>query len=542
MRNALNGLRARWRQAVERHPQTLIFGLLMLMAPLVLWLSWLQSSSWEQAQVRAAVTRADSLLSIRQEQAAGDLDVVISQFKDLPELLASEPKLIQLLERPGDTARLRAANKYLKDIARYLQVDLAWLIDARGLTLAANNHDEFESLVRVSFLDRRYFTEAIAGRPGRQYAVGRRTSIPGLYFSFPVRAASGRIMGVVVVKTDLPKVASRIRKNGIFVADDLGVVILSERKELLFNAVPGAPILKVDQDTRQKRYRRTDFPLLRLVPADARRFPDIQLLGDKRIPVLHREFAIPENGLSVHLVEELDQLSIWRSQRLALFWVLAFGAMAALWAVWATLIYTQRARLYRKSIELTNIELLRLNDRLKHQAESDFLTGCMNRRSFDEKLNQEISRSQRQDYPLSIALLDLDHFKRINDTYGHATGDAMLRHFAHFVQANIRLSDSFARLGGEEFAVLMPDTDEAAAVPLIERLRGLVAHAPLALENGPLLTITVSIGLTTLCATDVSKTFIRRADEALYAAKAAGRNRTIYAPCPHGQKEIADSA
>ncbi len=98
------------------------------------------------------------------------------------------------------------------------------------------------------------------------------------------------------------------------------------------------------------------------------------------------------------------------------------------------------------------------------------------------------------------------------------------------VQGNIRLTDSFARLGGEEFAVLIPDTDEAAAVPLIERLRGLVADAPLPLESGPI--FTVSIGLTTLCPTDVSKTFIRRAGEALYAAKAAGRNLAIYAPCP----------
>lgn len=529
---ASKGLRARWRHAVEHYPQALIFGLLLLMAPLVFGLAWLQSASWEQSQVRAAVARADSLLSIRQQQAAGDLEVAISQYKDLPQLLATEPKLIQLLERPGDAARIRAANTYFKDVSRYLQVDLAWLTDARGLTLAANNHDSPESLIGTDFHERVYFTEAIAGRPGHQFAVGQKTNIPGLFFSSPVRAASGRIIGVVGVKSNLSKVAGRIRKHGIFVTDEQGVVILSERKELLFKAVPGAPILKADQETRQKRYKRTDFPVLSLVPADALRFPDIQLLGDQKIPVLHRSFAIPEDGLTVHLVEELDQLSAWRSQRVALFWMASFSVMAALWAIVATLIYTLRARLYRNSIEQANAELLRLNDRLKHQAESDFLTGCMNRRSFDEKLNREISRSQRQNYPLSIALLDLDHFKRINDTHGHATGDAALRHFAQFVQGNIRLSDSLARLGGEEFAVLMPDTDASAAVPLIERLRSLVAQTPLPLENGPLLTITVSIGLTSLCDTDMAKTFIRRADEALYAAKAAGRNRAIYAPCP----------
>lgn len=529
---ALKGLRARWWHAVESYPQALLFGLLLLSAPLVLWLAWSQTTRWADEQIRVALARADNLLTARQQQAVGDLEVAISHFKGLPKLLAAEPKLIQLLERPGDAARIRAANTYIRDISRYLQVDLAWLINTRGLTLATNNYDSPESLMGRDLSDRLYFTEAIAGRTGRQFAMGRITGIPGLFFPFPVRAASGRIIGVVAVKTDLSKVASHFRTHGIFVADDQGVVILSERKELLFKAVPGAPILKADQDTRQKRYQRLDFPVLSLVPADASRYPDIQLLGDQKTPVLHRAYTIPDDGLTVHLVEELDQLSTWTAQRVALFWITSFAAMAAMWAICATLIFTLRARLHRNSIERANGELLRLNDRLKHQAESDFLTGCMNRRSFDEKLNQEISRSQRQNYPLSVAMFDLDHFKRVNDTYGHATGDAVLQHFAHFVQGNIRLTDSLARLGGEEFAVLMPDTDEAAAVPLIERLRGLVADAPLPLESGPLLAITVSIGLTTLCPTDVAKTFIRRADEALYAAKAAGRNRAIYAPCP----------
>lgn len=532
MASALKSRHARWWHAVESYPNALILGLLLLGAPLVLWLAWQQARHWEHDQVGALLKRVDSQLTSRQQQAEGDLEVAISRFKNLPELLATEPKLVQLLERPRDAARIRAVNKYLKDVAPYLQVDLAWLTDARGLTLAANNYDSPENLIGTDFHERVYFTEAMAGRPGHQFAVGQKTSIPGLFFSAPVRAASGRIIGVVGVKTDLSKVASHIRKRGIFVADDQGVVILAERKELLFHALPGSPIFKADRGTRQKRYKRIDFPVLKLVPDEASRYPDIQLLGDQKIPVLHRSFAIPEDGLTVHLLEELDLLSTWTAQRVALFWMTSLGAMAALWAIVATLIFSLRARLYRERIELANGELLSLNDRLKHQAGSDFLTGCMNRRSFDEKLSQEISRSHRQHYPLSIALLDLDHFKRINDSYGHATGDVVLQHFAHFVQGNIRLTDSFARLGGEEFAVLMPDTDEAAAVPLIERLRGLVADAPLLLESGTLLTIKVSIGLTTLCPTDVAKTFIRRADEALYAAKAAGRNRAIFAPCP----------
>ena len=539
MRIALKGLRARCWHAVESYPHALLLGLLLLSAPLVFWLAWWQATRWEQSQVHAAVARADSLLAIRQQQAIGDLELAISHIRDLPQLLATEPRLVQLLEQPGAAARVHAANNYLQDISRYLQVDLAWVMDGRGRTLASNNPDSPQSLMGEVFADRLYFTEAMAGRAGHQFAVGRKTNRPGLYFSSAVRAASGRIVGVVAVKTDLSKVAGHIRKRGIFVADEQGVVILSERKELLFQAVPDAPILRADRDARQKRYRRSDFAPLHLAPADASRYAGITLLGEQKIPVLHRAFAIPDKGLTVHLVEELDQLPTWRAQRMALFWLGSLAALAALWATGATLVFVLRARLYRSGIEAANAELIILNDRLKHQAESDFLTGCMNRRRFDEQLHQEIRRSQRRDYPLCLAVLDLDHFKRINDAHGHATGDAVLQHFARFVQGSIRLSDSFARLGGEEFALLMPDTDGPAAESLIERLRALVAAEPFALEDGVPLVITVSIGVTSLCHGDVPKTFIRRADEALYAAKAAGRDRAVHVPGPAAHYGVA---
>lgn len=159
-------------------------------------------------------------------------------------------------------------------------------------------------------------------------------------------------------------------------------------------------------------------------------------------------------------------------------------------------------------------------------ATTDFLTGLANRRSFMEKMQHELARLQRApEQGATILMLDLDHFKRVNDTYGHATGDAVLRHVAQLMRDNVRKIDLCGRLGGEEFAILLPYTHLNAAQNFAERLRAVVANTPTRLQ-GETIPITISIGLSTIEPTDALPDHaLARADEALYRAKALGRNR-----------------
>lgn len=151
----------------------------------------------------------------------------------------------------------------------------------------------------------------------------------------------------------------------------------------------------------------------------------------------------------------------------------------------------------------------------------DYLTGAYNRRKFDELLDLEIERVKRYGRPLSLALLDIDHFKRVNDAQGHQAGDSVLQELTSIVVKHIRELDSFARYGGEEFVVLTPGTNLAGARRLAEKLRRIIEdHTFLGLNR-----ITVSLGVAQLGAEDTAATLFERADAALYRAKAKGRNR-----------------
>jgi len=164
---------------------------------------------------------------------------------------------------------------------------------------------------------------------------------------------------------------------------------------------------------------------------------------------------------------------------------------------------------------------------LHQQATTDPLTGILNRRAFFEKANQEVARSQRYLKPLSILMLDIDHFKRINDNFGHHNGDKVLRRFAQEAKKPLRTNDYISRVGGEEFAITLPETNLASAEKIAERVRHIVKELKIPIDQH-LIDLTVSIGVAEYGSeeTDIHP-MLQRADQALYRAKEAGRNRVF---------------
>lgn len=528
----MQGLGARFQHWIEESPYLLTLGIMLLCAPFLVVLCWLATARWADDEYGQLMARANQALDQRQQQLAQDFDVALNQLIGLPEYLSGEPRLQNALARPNDPMAATTASRLLSNSARFWMVELVYLMDAKGQVLAANNFETPQTVVGKSFADRDYFKLALAGQPSHQFAVGRVTGVPGLYFSFPVRA-SGKVIGVVTVKADMAQIGLRMRLAGCLVADDLGVVVLADQRDYLFHALPGAPILKADTASRLQVYGRAEFPQLHLEPARRARQPLVEVLGPRDNLVLRRQLPIAEEGLTVHVMEDLDGLVVIDSQRQWLFIVASAGSVLAVWALVMTTLFVLRAQAYRRHVLRANQDLRSLNTQLKQQAESDFLTGSMNRRRFSEALGQEVARSHRQKYPLAIAMFDLDHFKRVNDTHGHAVGDRVLQRFAEVVRQHIRVSDSFARLGGEEFAVLMPDADQPFATLALERMRKLVADAAVALPaGGAPLHVTVSIGATALGPGDDADSFMRRADAALYAAKSQGRDQVVFVAAP----------
>jgi diguanylate cyclase (GGDEF)-like protein len=156
----------------------------------------------------------------------------------------------------------------------------------------------------------------------------------------------------------------------------------------------------------------------------------------------------------------------------------------------------------------------------------DGLTGLPNRRAFDEELAREVARAARSGAPLALVVLDVDRFKAVNDGHGHPAGDAVLREVAARAAAAIRQGDLAARLGGEEFALLLPGADLSGAAELAERVRAAVAGAPVP-AAGQSIAVTVSLGCAALAPGEAPEALLGRADARLYEAKRTGRDRVV---------------
>jgi diguanylate cyclase (GGDEF)-like protein len=212
-------------------------------------------------------------------------------------------------------------------------------------------------------------------------------------------------------------------------------------------------------------------------------------------------------------------------------WMLSRGEITPVVMALGTLLFFASALRTSKVLA----EMLQQNYLLTHElneskeaaerlARIDALTGLNNRRAFAELAESSLKFCERQGRPAAAIVLDIDHFKQINDSRGHSVGDQALQHIAAILQASIRKSDICARTGGEEFAVLLPDTDLEAATTVAEKIREAIARQPFPTETGPLL-MTASLGVSA-SETDL-ECLLGQADQAMYQAKEAGRNRVI---------------
>ena len=182
----------------------------------------------------------------------------------------------------------------------------------------------------------------------------------------------------------------------------------------------------------------------------------------------------------------------------------------------------------RQSLYAKSLALKEAYKRIEELAELDELTGSLNRRCIMRMLEEEISRAHRTNSSCSIALIDLDWFKRVNDAFGHPTGDEVLRTFSITVFANLRDVDRFGRFGGEEFLLVLPDTPHGTAARILDRLRTIIADLDWSSFSLGM-QVTISAGIATLRVDETPDAILARADRALYQAKAQGRNRIVSA-------------
>lgn len=434
---------------------------------------------------------------------------------------------------------LEKVDNFLRNARGFTGLDYIWVVDTQGFCVASSNAIDSNSFVGIDMRARGYIQKALLGAFNETYGVGRTNGDPGIFIATPIYR-DGFLVGAVIAKVSIDRLRHWVSRAGTFVTDSNGVVVMANESQLENRVLPDSPVLKMSRTERLDAYRRVDFQTLRITNIGERVRADAPWLSpslssglfstsDGAAPALYDERTGLNSGLAAHIVHPLPNWSeIVRNQRRdqLLVFLTALGVVGL--AVVITVSYLRERRLHRATRHLAN-QLQSANTLLSAEARHDALTGALSRRYFLDTLRREVEIARASGTPLSVAIADLDHFKQVNDRFGHATGDRALEHFVRMCEEQLRASDGVGRLGGEEFGLLLPQTSLADAHAVLERLRKRFnqehcAHLP---DDTAL---SVSIGITALCDGDTAENLLKRADLALYAAKSGGRDRSEVHP------------
>lgn len=467
------------------------------------------SDRLSQAQSVAAILAQDP--GVRQAVLSFGAGVRPTQLP-LPEVCA----------RWSGDADLAVLTERFARVLPAFRLKVLWVTNAAGDVVAEAHAAGMQPVLGMNFADRAYFKSARQGLPGHQFAVGRLTNMMGLYFSAPI-LHNGKFMGMVGSSISIEEFESLMQEAWAFVTDEFGVVVLAPDPSWLFRQVPTATVNSLAEAERQSRYKRTVFEPLDTSPTLAELGVPLYTVASLPGPVLQSSRQVQGGYLTVHNIR--SQTRLLAERRVDRLWSFAaMGGAASLGLMMLGGVY-----LFAEVTARQNRALGRLNARLSRQANTDALTGAHSRRHFLQAMALELVRSQRHGLDVCVLSLDLDHFKHVNDTHGHAGGDAVLKHFAQLIQAELRQTDVFGRVGGEEFAIVLAQTTAQGGRQMAERIRASVERSPVNWEGHPI-AVTVSIGGTHWHADRLPKVdhVLAASDRVLYQAKHEGRNRVVW--------------
>ncbi|MBL8488683.1 MAG: response regulator [Rhodocyclaceae bacterium] len=318
--------------------------------------AWVSAANYTgSAQVRAFGQEAVGAAG-RLDALTATVDEALQMLEGVPALLAADASIMRALEgewtdrgtggldpealrrRWAGVPDLAAANHRLAAAVRAMGVDVAWVLDARGNCIASSNAGTAQSFVGMNFADRIYYREASRGLPGRQYAVGRATSIPGLYVSAPV-LSGGRFLGAVVAKQDITHFAQWTRHDNALIVDANGVIVLARDEAFQFRTVPGAAIHRLPETDRQLQYRRTLFQPVEIRPWDARRFPGLFRLAGSDVPLLFPARAVFHGAMTLYLPHRVPEIVRLEDQQIPMFFLVALSGTMLILAVSALVLF-----------------------------------------------------------------------------------------------------------------------------------------------------------------------------------------------------------
>lgn len=491
--------------------------------------TWTGTGVWADRHLQHMMDREKNAAAADAETISVNIDFQLNQFRSIPTVMSREPFLMSMMVEDWPKSKVRTLPRdernaawradpelgglarRLADIVRDLGLSAILLLDDAGNCIAEGNEAALPNFTGANYADREYFIAARNGHNGRQVTVGRVTDTMSIVYTSPIMVDQ-RFVGAIGVRIALQSLYPLVIEDRAFVTDANGVVILARDPDLLMRALPGAAVFDLSLESRTKLYKKTVFETLDFRPLGGHGVADsLVRFGAKGDVHVIAAKAISDGTLTVHVLRETAAATAIGQER---FWWFISSTLVG----WLVL-----------SIVILGLHIIRSNRRhyraLADLARTDPLTGCANRRHLYEALAAERQRGLRYAVPFSLISMDLDHFKGVNDQYGHPGGDAVLRHVVAVVGNSLRPTDSLGRMGGEEFAVLLTQTTDREAAGIAERIRADVEASPTAF-NGRMIPVTVSAGVAQWRAgtAEAVEDFVSRCDAELYKAKKSGRN------------------
>ncbi|MFN2464058.1 MAG: diguanylate cyclase [Candidatus Dormibacteria bacterium] len=451
------------------------------------------------------------------------VDSQVLQYRRDATQVATDPGTVDFLSNPGNQQAAGAA--VLKRLTPALTADpdyrLLLLLDPAGLVVLSNEAGEQGQ----DFSQQEFFTRGLAAPADNPYvsdislAEDHRTQI--LYISLPVRDAIGKVLGVAAVRLSPEHVASPLFTRHLLSQHQTGFLLNQNGVILANSANPALNYQTVGTlDPVQAEIVRKQFGI-----------PQVQSLHLEDLADRATGSATDSGFTTAHLLGSRENDVIGYAPVSRQRWtVMVSEDQAVFTAAVNDLTRNQLLNTLILAVIIGSLVILagRMFETTERESLSDPLTGLANRRFFQEILLREMRRAQRSNQPLALIIADIDHFKGVNDTYGHTVGDEVLEQVGTIMLASVRATDFVIRYGGEEFVVLMPETRSADAVAVADKLRKTIGDTILESTSRPGMTLKVSISAGVAALPGDGQTgeqLILRADRALYWAKENGRNR-----------------
>ncbi len=318
---------------------------LMILVGMAAFGVWLLTGAWQNHETTVQVEHAQSDVHQSLGNFVHDFEQALTHVQSVPVVIAHEAVTTRGLGGwAQDTAEL---NTYLAFINRTLGADLAFVIDASGTCIAASNFDQADTLVGTYFGDREYFAAARRNTPGVQYAVGRRTNVPGIFYSTPIWR-DGRFLGAAVAKIDVPNLERMVTGKGMILTDRYGVAIIAPDPDWLLKAMPDATVGTLSPEERQLAYKRADIATVPLAATPGEAFP--YRAGPAETPVVLARLPLRIEGMVAYGLKPIDGLPALDKQRLVIAGIIFIAIGALMWGGTLSVLWVQRSRAHNDSL------------------------------------------------------------------------------------------------------------------------------------------------------------------------------------------------